>query len=84
MPCKVCGKEFAFISVGIAGIIMKATCKCGEIRGRERAKGCPKCGIKATAEYRPVELQLSLKKGILGRKYYEMSCNGCGYRWKVE
>jgi len=80
MKCKICGKEMKLNQIGFS-FGVKARCQCGKIRSRERIKGCPKCGIHATHK-NPV-MQLYIKKGLFGA-HYEMHCENCGHKWRVQ
>ena len=82
MKCKICGTEMRTLPMGIGGIVVYPTCQCARIRSKERAKGCPHCN--ATADHDNPTLNLSLVKRWFRKPYYEMRCDVCGHKWKVE
>jgi len=79
--CKICGKEMPVTPVGIAGVIVKNRCDCGQIRSKARREGCPKCG--RTADHAHPDIQIRLKRYFLLWKRYEAYCV-CGHTWRVK
>lgn len=80
--CKICGKEYNVreLTKGRSfGFVVMANCECGVIRSRERVKGCPNCGEKASHE-QPI---INITK-IDWRGRYHFKCDVCGHTWKVK
>ncbi len=71
MPCSICGASFQKFATGFASYRTAPTCKCGSIRKRERAKGCPVCGAQ--------DMRIQMKK-LDGN--YMLTCT-CGTVWSV-
>ena len=81
MPCKICGASFnpkENVTTQALTFRVKPSCKCGAVRKRVRAEGCPKCGITDinVGLYPNI---LLIKKNWLG---YHFTCK-CGHIWRV-